>query len=251
MKNPSIPGMVAVAFLLVGMPVVATASSAASPPAQSFTASLSAVPGVSTSATGEATFQLSPDGQSINYTLTVLNIKNVFMAHIHLSPNADILLWLYPNPNALLSGRGGACSAAMSGGPVSSCPALISGTFSGILAQGTITAADLNGSSTCPGCSGLSPRTIPALIAEMQSGQTYVLAHTERNTAGEVRGTITAVGSHALTITPAASAVGGPNTFGISAAEFYAVAGLAVAGLAVVFMIAAGFFVARARSPSS
>jgi hypothetical protein len=244
MKSNTVPAAVAVALLLVGMPTLALSSSAESPPGQTFVATLSASPGVRTSATGEASFQLSQDGQSINYTLTVFNIMNVFMAHIHLSPSADILIWLYPNPNAAASGEAAACMAVMSGGPVASCPRFVSGPFSGILAQGTLTAADLNGSKTCPGCSGLSPRTMPALIADMESGQTYVLAHTEQNVAGEIQGSISAVASHPLTVNPATAVTS--TTFGVPTTEFYA-----AAGLAVVLLAAAGFFAARLKRTAS
>ena len=191
-----------VALLVVGIPLVTSFSSFASratPPAphgphppQTFVAHLSAAPGVSTQATGQATFQLSPNGQSLSYKLIVSNINNVFMAHIHLSPSMDILVWLYPNPNTVASGGEAACVAVLSGGPISSCPGFISGMFSGVLAQGTIAAADLSGSTTCYGCSGLSSPTMSGLIADMKSGQTYVNVHTKQNPAGEIQGTIVA-----------------------------------------------------------
>jgi len=157
-----------------------------------FVANLTAASGVRTNATGEATFQLSADNQSLNYTLTVSNISNVFMAHIHLSPSMDIGVWLDPNPNTVASGGEGACVAVLStpSGPISSCPGFMPGTFSGVLAQGTITAADLSGSNTCAGCSGLSSPTMSALIAYIESGQTFVNVHTMQNPGGEIQGTI-------------------------------------------------------------
>jgi hypothetical protein len=157
-----------------------------------FVATLSAAPGVTTQATGEATFQLSSNGQSLAYTVTVSNITDVFMAHIHLSPSMDILIWLDPNPNTVTSGGEAACLAVLStpAGPISACPGLISGSYTGVLAQGTITAADLTGSTTCPGCSGLSSTTMSVLISDMESGQTFVNVHTEQNPAGEIQGTI-------------------------------------------------------------
>jgi len=223
-----------VVVLVVGILTAASASASKNPSAPSFVAYLSAAPGVSTAATGEATFQLSPDGQSLNYTLTVSNIKNVFMAHIHLSPSLDILTWLYPTPSAMTSETGAACSAAMSGGPISSCPALLSGTFSGVLAQGTISSADLKGTA-CPMCSGLPTPTMPAFVAALESGQTLVIVHTEQNTAGEIRGAITSVVSAAtMTATPNASVTASGTTFGISTTD------LAVVGLALVVLISAG-----------
>ena len=246
MKKRGIPAIMAVALFLASVPMFASHSFAANLPVRVFVASLSAAPGVNTPATGEATFQLSPDGQTLNYTLTVSNIRNAFMAHIHLSPNADILVWLYPSPKAVASGGAAACIDAMSGGPVSSCPTLMSGPFTGVLAKGTITSADLNGSSTCPGCSGLSPRTMPNLIADVLSGKTYVIVHTKQNPASEVQGSITSVkATTTLTASPANSAVTA-TTFRISTTEFYA-----FAGLVLIFLVAAGTFALRARRPSS
>jgi hypothetical protein len=63
MKKSSIPAIRVTAILAVGMPIVTRSSFALNPPVQTFVAYLSASPGVTTSATGEATFQLSPDGQ--------------------------------------------------------------------------------------------------------------------------------------------------------------------------------------------
>jgi hypothetical protein len=176
----------------VGMPGATSTSSATKP--LTFVANLIAAPGVSTNATGEATFQLSADNQSLNYTLNVSNISEVFMAHIHLSPSMDIGVWLDPNPNTVANGGEAACIAVLSTppGPISACPGLIPGTFSGVLAQGTITTADLSGSNTCPGCSGLSSPTMSALIAYIESGQTFVNVHTMQNPAGEIEGTIVA-----------------------------------------------------------
>ena len=57
---------------------------------------------VDTKAQGQAIFQLSEDGKSLNYKLNAANITNVFMAHIHLLPasgtgNGPIVVWLYPS----------------------------------------------------------------------------------------------------------------------------------------------------------
>jgi len=230
--------MAVLALLAVGMPLVASSSSAANPPAQTFVANLTAAPGVSTSATGEATFQVSPDGQSMSYTLNVSNINNVFMAHIHLSPSMDIGVWLDPNPHTVASGGEASCIAVLSTppGPISSCPGFISGTFSGVLAKGTITAADLNGSNTCPGCSGLSSPTMSALVAYIESGQTFVNVHTMQNPAGEIQGTIVPAVSVTTTITVSGS------TSGVSTTEFYA-----VVGLLAIFVIATAFLAATRR----
>jgi hypothetical protein len=61
-------------------------------------------------------------------------------------------------------------------------PILIPGGFSGVLAEGDITAADLRGP--------LAGLTIQDLVAEMVAGNTYVNVHTVENPGGEIRGQI-------------------------------------------------------------
>lgn len=193
MKGTRTAVIAVVALLAIGIPLTAGLPFAgAAPPAtpRTFMAHLSAALGVSTTASGEATFHLSPDGKSLSYELTVSNIDDVFMAHIHLSPSMDILVWLYPNPNTVASGGESACLAVLSGGSIGACPGFISGQFSGLLAKGTITVADLAGSTTCPGCSGLSSPTMSALVSDMAAGQTFVNVHTVQNPGGEIQGTI-------------------------------------------------------------
>lgn len=123
------------------------------------------VPVVETRARGEAVFRLSSDGTELSYRLIVANIEDVLMSHIHLAPagaNGPVVVWLYPE------GGGG--------------PALIEGRFSGVLAEGTITADDLIGS--------LGGEPLSALIAELDAGNAYVNVHTSANPPGEVRGQI-------------------------------------------------------------
>jgi hypothetical protein len=163
------------------------ALAASGAPGSTFTANLVAAPGVSTAATGSATFTLSPNGTSLSYSLSVSNIQNVFMAHIHLSPSMTIAVWLSPNPNAVTAGAEGNCLGVLSGGSSSLCPSLISGTFTGVLAQGTITAADLSGPAACYGCVGL---TFWQLVMAIESGQAFVNVHTLQNPGGEIQGTI-------------------------------------------------------------
>lgn len=122
-----------------------------------------AVP-VSTIAQGDAIFNLSKDGNSIHYKLICANIENVFMAHIHLAPagtNGPIVVWLYPSaPPAIL----------------------ISGRFDGVLAEGTITDADLRGP--------LAGQPLAKLLSAMRSGDSYVNVHTNQYPGGEIRGQI-------------------------------------------------------------
>jgi predicted secreted protein with PEFG-CTERM motif len=197
MKRGTISVIMMVFLLAAGMQLVTSFSfaSAAQSSSGTFAAQLSAASGVSSQATGNATFQLSPDGQSISYKLVVSNINNVFMAHIHLSPSGNIAVWLYPSPNTVSSGDEKDCIAVLSGGSPSSCTGYHAGRFDGVLAQGTITAADLSGSDTCAGCSGLSPLTISGLISQIESGNTFVNVHTTQNPAGEIQGTIAATGT--------------------------------------------------------
>lgn len=187
MKKSIIAAIVVVSILAVGLSITASFSFAAgSPPHRTFVATLSAAPGVTTSATGEATFQLSPNGQSLSYTLVVSNINNVFMAHIHFK-DGSIIVWLYPNPSVIgASGQAPCLAVATSAGSPTLCSSLISGTFSGVLASGTLTPKSLS-SSECYGCNGF---TFSELISQIESGNTFVNVHTVANPGGELQGTI-------------------------------------------------------------
>ena len=128
-------------------------------------------------ARGNAIFQLSADGQSLSYKLIVANIENVFQAHIHRGPagtNGPIVVWLYP-------------STAPVAGPVGG------GRVNGVLAEGTITSANLVGT--------LAGQPLSALVELLSTGQAYVNVHTNdgvspTNTGpgdypgGEVRGQV-------------------------------------------------------------
>lgn len=134
------------------------------------------VPGVESSAQGQAIFQISKDGSELRYKLIVANIQNVFMVHIHRAPagsNGPVVAWLYPE-----------------GGPP---PIPIPGRSDGVLAEGTITAGDLMGP--------LAGQPLSSLVDEIRNGNTYVNVHTSDfvdppNTGpgdfpgGEVRGQI-------------------------------------------------------------
>ena len=152
-------------ILLLALALFTTTALAGSK--RTFTASLTGgaeVPAVSTLAQGKAIFKLSQDGQSISFRLVVANIENVTQAHIHLAPagaNGPVVVWLYP------------------GGPPAQ---LIPGRFDGILAEGTLTAADLVGS--------LAGGTLKDLLENMASGNAYVHVHTSQFPGGEVRGQI-------------------------------------------------------------
>ena len=135
------------------------------------------VPARGTSAQGQAILHLSKDGTQLDYKLIASNIENVFMAHIHMAPpgvNGMIVVWLYP-------------STAVAPGAVGG------GRTDGVLAEGTITSANLVGR--------LAGQPLSALVAALNGGTAYVNIHTNDgvgalNTGpgdfpgGEVRGDV-------------------------------------------------------------
>jgi len=135
------------------------------------------VPTRDTNAQGQAIFNLSPDGTQLDYKLMGSNIENAFMAHIHIGTpgvNGPITVWLYP-------------STATVPGPVGA------GRHDGILAEGTITAANLVGP--------LANQPLSALVSALNNDTAYVNIHTNdgvgaTNTGpgdfpgGEIRGDV-------------------------------------------------------------
>ncbi len=157
--------------LMIAMSVTGTASA----DNRNFAVHLSGdeeVPARATLAQGQAIFHLSKDGTELHYKLIVANIENVVASHIHVG-------------------------AAGVNGPV---VAFLAGPFSagggrtdGVLAKGTITAANLVGP--------LAGHPLSDLITAMESGNAYVNVHTNDGVAptntgpgdfpgGEVRGQI-------------------------------------------------------------
>lgn len=135
------------------------------------------VPVRDTNAQGQAIFRVAEDGDAIGYKLIASNIDNVFMAHIHMGPptaNGPIVVWLYP-------------STAPVPGPLGS------GRHDGVLADGTITAANLVGP--------LAGQGLDDLLAAIDAGNAYVNVHTNDGVAptntgpgdfpgGEIRGNL-------------------------------------------------------------
>jgi hypothetical protein len=118
------------------------------------------VPPVKTTASGEAGFHLGLDGRALAYKLTVSGIKDITAAHIHIGKKGDNgppVVFLFHGPEK-------------------------KGMFNGTLAEGTITAKDLFGP--------LSGMTIKDLMTKIDSGEAYVVVHTEQNPGGELRGQI-------------------------------------------------------------
>ena len=170
-KTKILPVVVLIVLTMLVIASVAYASPASS---QNFAAPLSGreeVPPRDTNARGVATFKLSQDGTELSYKVNVANIENVFAAHIH-------------------------CGAVGVNGPVG--VTLFMGTpgggrVDGTLAEGTITAPD-------PG-NGCGWADLAAVVAALNSGDTYVNVHTNDGVAppntgpgdfpgGEIRGQI-------------------------------------------------------------
>ena len=150
-----------------------------------------AVPPVDTSASG--TFSLfveggpSPSGQiRISYKLEVKDIVDATAAHIHLGAK----------------GAEGPVIVPLFTGPTKT------GSFSGVLAEGSIAESDLTGP--------MEGKTFADLTAAVLAGQTYVNVHTKANPNGEIRGQIVVPGIGAGPGTTAAGAgsttTGAPST---------------------------------------
>ncbi len=125
---------------------------------------LDPVSGVKTSASGDAVFELGKDGKTLHYKLTLKKIDNATMAHVHVVGDngtpAAILTWIYPT-----SGM---------------APSLRKGSFSGTLAEGDITADNLQGP--------LKGGTVKELFEKIEYGTAGVAVHTKQNEGGELWG---------------------------------------------------------------
>jgi hypothetical protein len=153
---------------------------------QVFFAVLRAAPGVKTQATGITIFWLGNGGTALHYILLVHNLRNVFMAHIHFK-DGTIITWLYPNPNFIFAEGQTDCLAVLtSHAKPSTCSAYIPGAFTGLLVQGTLTAANIKALDDA----GWNGMTFSQMINAMASGNAYVNVHTVQNPAGEIQGYI-------------------------------------------------------------
>jgi hypothetical protein len=120
------------------------------------------VPPVDTNATGIANFQNNV--QTVNYQLSVNDLANVTAAHIHRGEegeNGKIVVTLY--------------NSTMPTGPKS-----------GLLSQGNITVANLQGP--------LAGHPLTDLISIMENGTAYANVHTKDFPLGEIRGQISGEG---------------------------------------------------------
>ena len=115
-------------------------------------------PAVSTSATGNLALTVAADGSSVDYVLTVSNITSVTVARLH-------------EGNA---GSAGPTIFTIYHGPTKT------GSFSGTLAQGSYTAADLLGP--------LAGKTVTDLVTLIKAGSVYLNVGSSANIHGEIRG---------------------------------------------------------------
>jgi hypothetical protein len=168
------------ALLLVVIPAMAfTSVLAETPPAENFVAHLSGdqeIPLRESSAVGQAIFRLHDDGSALSYRLIATNIDNIVASHIHIAPlgvNGPVVAFLAgPFPAA-------------------------DGRHNGILAEGTIRAANLVGP--------LAGMDFSLLVAALRTGGAYVNVHTNDGIdptnegpgdfpGGEIRGQIRTAG---------------------------------------------------------
>ena len=115
---------------------------------------------VDTSAIGIAEFGLGQDN-SIMYRINITDIENVTAAHIHrgqVGENGPVIVTLFKEDTP---------TTAMT---------------TGVLSEGNITAANLEGP--------MAGQLLSNLTSAMQNEQTYVNVHTQQNPNGEIRGQI-------------------------------------------------------------
>lgn len=137
--------------------VAATATLVGCEDADVFTATLAAPEGITSDATGSATFTLMDDGITVSYTVTVANIESATLSHIHEGA----------------AGQSGSIVVDLFTGQAPF-------TGSGTLATGTFTAEDVKTGN------------FETLLEDMRTGGVYVNVHTEANPGGEIRGQINA-----------------------------------------------------------
>lgn len=105
---------------------------------------------IKTSATGTVEFDVSADRKAIAYRLTVDRLANASAADVHLggpAQNGPVVAKLFPNGKS---------------------PKI--GEFSGVLAEGRLTASDLIGP--------MNGASIAELVEELEAGNVYVNVHT-------------------------------------------------------------------------
>jgi hypothetical protein len=140
------------------------------------------VPAVSTQASGEFEAQISPDEQSIEYTLSYRDMQGtVTQAHIHFgqrSVNGGIVVWLC-GTSAL--GIPGVNDTPGPAGTDVCTPG--SGHFSG-----TITSTDVVAITGANAAQQISAGELAEVVAAIRAGVAYVNVHTHLSPGGEIRG---------------------------------------------------------------
>ena len=135
-----------------------------------FTAHLSGdneVPPVDSKGQGQAIFRLSEDGTALHFKLIVANTKEVTQAHIHCGEagiNGPVVVFLF---------------GFVAGGV----------NQNGVLAEGTITSANIIPRTSSAACMG-GLATFENLLERIRNGSVYVNAHTVDFAGGEIRGQI-------------------------------------------------------------
>ncbi|HEX2152715.1 MAG TPA: CHRD domain-containing protein [Acidimicrobiia bacterium] len=118
------------------------------------------IPAVDSEGSGYASVTLSEDETSLDYRLYANGLDDITMAHIHVGAadeNGPVAVFLFGPADP----------------PVAS---------DGLLAEGTITEADLIPTD------GVFDGTMGQLVEMIRSGDTYVNVHTTANPSGEIRG---------------------------------------------------------------
>ena len=115
-------------------------------------------PALSTSASGTLTITVAADGSSVHYVLTVSKITNLTLARLHEGK----------------AGATGTTVLTIYGGPTRS------DVFTGVVTQGSFTAAQLGGS--------LRGKTIADFVALVKAGSVYLNVGTSSHPSGEIRG---------------------------------------------------------------
>jgi len=158
----------AVSAMLALFLVVAGCHSKESTPRKVFSsATLSGseeVPPVQQTASGIASLELSADGHSLHYKITVVNLRDAMMAQLylgHAGQNGDLIAWLYP---------------------IGPPPTVIPGLLTGTLAEGTLSATDFMGK--------MKGKTMNDLDQEIRNGNIYVNVYTKQHPDGEFRGQV-------------------------------------------------------------
>ena len=134
-------------------------------PSEGFSAILSGgeeVPPIDTAATGVGSF-IVEGGESIKYEVNVTGMNKVTAAHIHNAAkgkNGEVVVTLFRDDSP-------------------------TGQISGSLANGSITASNLEGQ--------MQGSPFRDIIRALELGEAYVNVHTEKNPNGEIRGQISAV----------------------------------------------------------